>query len=219
MALNLYYRINSTNPPIPTRDVVLSRPLTMEEIDGNMKAIDQGFESQNMTIESLQELVNNKAPTDRPSFSGYIKLPIVTNSTYPKPAEEGMIVYNQDLHEMVVYQEGKWIAISTQVTMSGFVKKTGDIMTGKLTGTIADFSQHIKALPPDQEVGAQNDIVATVEWVKSTVNYLIEQRLSGGEGGGIIIEKGDLVVNEGDIIVSGSITADRLRGHLDCGIL
>ena len=50
---------------------------------------------------------------------------------------------------------------------------------------------------------------------------MIDNRLNGGGEGSnnIIINKGDLIVNKGNIIVDGTITANRLQGDLDCGVL
>lgn len=218
MAVKLYYRINATNPPTPAQDTVLARPLSMLEIDGNMKALANAFADNDVTIDEIYIALDGKAPINRPAFTGSITLPNVVAGSYPLNPTEGMIVFDKDTQEVMVYLRGQWSPLATAVGLSDYVKRAGDIMTGKLTGTTSEWSMNIKALPPDAEQGSLTDIVATVEWVKKTAKQLIEERLTGGAGTGddsIIVNTGDVTINRGDLTVfEGTI-----RGNLDMGVL
>ena len=218
MAVKLYYRINATNPPVPAQDTTLARPLSMLEIDGNMKALANAFADNDVTIDEIYIALDGKAPINRPAFTGSITLPNVVAGSYPLNPVEGMIVFDKDTQEVMVYLRGQWSPLATAVGLSDYVKRAGDIMTGKLTGTTSEWSMNIKALPPDAEQGSLTDIVATVEWVKKTAKQLIEERLTGGAGTGddsIIVNTGDVTINRGDLTVfEGTI-----RGNLDMGVL
>lgn len=218
MAVTLYYRINATNPPTPTQDTVLARPLSMLEIDGNMKALANAFADNDATIEEIYIALDGKAPINRPAFTGSITLPNVIASSYPLNPTEGMIVFDKDTQQVMVYLRGQWSPLATAVGLGDYVKRAGDIMTGKLTGTTSEWSMNIKALPPDAEQGSVTDIVATVEWVKKTARQLVEERLTGGTGTGddsIIVNTGDVTINRGDLTVLGGM----IRGNLDMGVL
>lgn len=219
MAVKLYYRINATNPPVPTQDVVKSIPLSMLEIDGNMKALANAFEANDATIEEIYVSLDGKAPINRPAFTGSITLPIVVAGSYPINPTEGMIVYDRDTQQVMVYTRNQWTSLSTTIGMGDYVKRAGDIMTGKLTGTTSEWSMNIKALPPDAEQGALTDVVATVQWVQDKANELIEQRLTGGSGGtgadNITINTGDLNINRGNIYVNEGT----IYGNIDMGVL
>lgn len=208
MAVKLYYRINATNPPLPTQDVVKSAPLSMLEIDGNMKALANAFIDNDAAIEDIYVALDNKAPINRPQFTGYIVIPSVASGSYPNQPIEGMLVYDTKRKELMVYQQNKWSPIATSLGLGDYVKRSGDIMSGKLTGTTSEWSMNIKALPPDADPESSTDIVATVDWVKHTTNQLIEERLTGGSGTGITINDGDLIVNDGTIY-----------GNIDMGVL
>lgn len=218
MAVKLYYRINATNPPIPAQDTIKSAPLSMLEIDGNMKALANAFADNDATIDEIYIALDGKAPINRPAFTGSITLPNVVAGSYPLNPTEGMIVFDKDTQEVMVYLRGQWSPLATAVGLSDYVKRAGDIMTGKLTGTTSEWSMNIKALPPDAEQGSLTDIVATVDWVKKTAKQLIEERLTGGAGTGddsIIVNTGDITINRGDLTVfEGTI-----RGNLDMGVL
>ena len=218
MAVKLYYRINATNPPIPAQDTIKSAPLSMLEIDGNMKALANAFADNDATIDEIYIALDGKAPINRPAFTGSITLPNVVAGSYPLNPTEGMIVFDKDTQEVMVYLRGQWSPLATAVGLSDYVKRAGDIMTGKLTGTTSEWSMNIKALPPDAEQGSLTDIVATVEWVKKTAKQLIEERLTGGAGTGddsIIVNTGNVTINRGDLTVfEGTI-----RGNLDMGVL
>ena len=218
MAVKLYYRINATNPPIPAQDTIKSAPLSMLEIDGNMKALANAFADNDATIEEIYIALDGKAPINRPAFTGSITLPNVVAGSYPLNPTEGMIVFDKDTQEVMVYLRGQWSPLATAVGLSDYVKRAGDIMTGKLTGTTSEWSMNIKALPPDAEQGSLTDIVATVDWVKKTAKQLIEERLTGGAGTGddsIIVNTGNVTINRGDLTVfEGTI-----RGNLDMGVL
>ena len=218
MAVKLYYRINATNPPIPAQDTIKSAPLSMLEIDGNMKALANAFADNDATIDEIYIALDGKAPINHPAFTGSITLPNVVAGSYPLNPTEGMIVFDKDTQEVMVYLRGQWSPLATAVGLSDYVKRAGDIMTGKLTGTTSEWSMNIKALPPDAEQGSLTDIVATVEWVKKTAKQLIEERLTGGAGTGddsIIVNTGDVTINRGDLTVfEGTI-----RGNLDMGVL
>ena len=71
MAVKLYYRINATNPPVASQDAVLARPLSMLEIDGNMKALANAFAQNDTTIEEIYVALDGKA-----SFGSCWKLSI-----------------------------------------------------------------------------------------------------------------------------------------------
>ena len=219
MAVTLYYRINATNPPIPTQDTVLARPLSMLEIDGNMKALANAFADNDATIEEIYIALDGKAPINRPAFTGSITLPNVVASSYPLNPTEGMIVYDRDTQQVMVYTRNQWTSLSTTIGMGDYVKRAGDIMTGKLTGTTSEWSMNIKALPPDAEQGALTDVVATVQWVQDKARELIEQRLTGGSGGtgadNITINTGDLNINRGNIYVNEGT----IYGNIDMGVL
>lgn len=218
MAVKLYYRINATNPPIPAQDTVLARPLSMLEIDGNMKALANAFAQNDTTIEEIYVALDGKAPINRPQFTGYIILPSVVAGSYPLNPSEGMVVYDKERQEVMVYLRNQWTPLASSLGLTDYVKRAGDIMTGKLTGTTSEWSMNIKALPPEAEQGSLTDVVATVEWVKSTAQKLIEERLTGGSGTGddsIIINTGDMTIHRGDLtVVEGTI-----YGNMDMGVL
>lgn len=218
MAVKLYYRINATNPPLPTQDAVKSAPLSMLEIDGNMKAIANAFASNDTTIEEIYVALDGKAPINRPHFTGYIVIPSVVSGNYPLQPVEGMLVYDKQRGELMVYTQGNWTPVATTLGLGDYVKRSGDIMSGKLTGTAAEWSMNIKALPPEAEQGSTTDVVATVAWVKQTARQLIEERLTGGSGTGddsIIINTGDMTVHNGDLIVERGT----IYGNIDMGVL
>lgn len=218
MAVHLYYRINATNPPIPTQDAVINVPLSMLQIDGNMKAIANAFADNDTTIEDIYIQLDEKAPINRPEFTGYIVIPSVVAGSYPTKPQEGMIVYDKATHQLMVYTNNQWTAISTTLGLGDYVKRAGDIMTGKLTGTTAEWSMNIRALPPGGSQGEQTDVVATVGWTEDKAKQLIEERLGGSGGTGddsITVGTGDLTINNGDIIVNNGT----IYGNLDMGVL
>lgn len=247
MAISIYYRktLNPNELPFAKSDVVLDRPLTMLEIDANMKAIDLAFDKSAEDLGNLEAVVDDKAPIRNPILKGIVGIPqyanagllprqIVGKDGAPLIAPIGSIAFDTENRNLMLLvqndtQGTKWSAINTTETMSGYVRKTGDIMTGNLEGTSASWTQHIFALPPDKTVGEPKDMVATVEWSKSTITQMIDDRLSGGDSdtgtNNIIINKGDLIINsggikvDGDINITGTISASKLQGNLDCGVL
>ena len=244
MALSIYYRktFNPEELPFAKSDVVLDRPLTMLEIDANMKTIDMAFDSNQEKLDDIHHLLDTKAPIRNPIFRGIVSLPQYANASLlprqvtgadgaPLIAPVGTLAFTLDNRQIMVLTQNdtlgtKWSAVNTQESMSGYVKKTGDIMTGNLEGTSASWSQNIFALPPGGIIGeTQKDVVATVEWTKDTIKDLIDERLNGGSGeegtqNNIVINKGDLIINNGNINADGNITIDGVfRGNLDMGFL
>ena len=225
MSLNLTYRISRPESG-PKRTSIKNSPLNMNEIDANMRAVELAFEESDNTATKLQQQINEKAPSNKPSFTGYVQFPTVKNNSYPTTPTEGMFVYNLDQHTLVGYQDGKWQPMSNDTTMGNYVSRAGDIMSGKLTGTTAEFFQNIKALPPEAEIGTTDpDTVATVNWVLASCKAIVDDRLGGSSTsitinqGNFSIKKGDIAVTTGNITVGGTITADKLYGNLDMGTL
>lgn len=240
MAIALHYRkhlsINELEPHMAESDHVLGRPLTMLEIDANMKTIDLAFDKNEDDHTAIYKEIAKKAPINYPILRGFVGLPTYKSkkllpTTYvgegssSQPVPVGALAFdNETKGVMLRVDQGAegWVAVSTEKTMGDYVCRTGDDMTGPLTGTTSTWSNTIKALPPDGEVGVTEvDTVATVGWAKKTITDMIDNRLNGGGEGSnnIIINKGDLIVNKGNIIVDGTITANRLQGDLDCGVL
>lgn len=220
MTINITYRL-SRPASGPKRTSVKNSPLNMNEIDANMRAVEQAFEASDATAAKLQQQINEKAPINKPTFTGYLQFPTVKNNSYPTSPSEGMFVYNLNQHTLVGYQDGKWQPMSNDTTMGNYVSRAGDIMTGKLTGTTAEFFQNIKALPPEATVGkADPDTVATVDWVLASCKTIVDQRL-GGSNTGIVINTGGLTIKTGNISVTkGNLTVGgTIYGNIDMGIL
>lgn len=229
MAIKLLYRIDMVNPPVPAVATVKSAPLTMLEIDGNMKAISNAFDSTDDHFAQVDAVIETLAPKEGPQFTSHIILPVVQNGTFPGDPVEGMVVYDLSTRSVQVYFGAKdeqgnkigWQPLATAVALSQYVKSTGDIMTGKLEGVSAEFRDHVKVLPPDASIGAPSDTVATVDWVKNQAKIIVDQRLNeGSSGGSININQGDIQIASGNIVApNGSVVANRLYGHLDMGDL
>lgn len=219
------------NPPVPPVAAVKSAPLSMLEIDGNMKAISDAFESTDSHFDQIASTIETLAPKDGPQFTKYIQLPLVSNGTFPSSPTEGMMVYDVSTKSIQVYLGTKdadgnklgWQPLATAIAMNQYVKATGDIMTGKLEGTTAEFRDRVKVLPPDASIGEPTDAVATVGWVKNQAKVIVEQRLN--DSGDINVQQGDVTINQGDITVqsgninvnNGVVISNRLYGHLDMG--
>lgn len=231
MAIKLLYRIDMVNPPVPAAAAVKSAPLTMLEIDGNMKAISNAFDSTDDHFAQVDAIIETLAPKDRPQFNEYIILPLVQNGTFPGEPTEGMMVYDLSTRTVQVYFGAKdnngnkvgWQSLATALTLSQYVKSTGDVMTGKLEGVSAEFRDHVKVLPPDASIGEPTDTVATIGWVTNQARTIVEQRLHDNgsvnlKQGDITIDRGDININLGNITVAnGVVIANRLQGHLDMG--
>lgn len=200
----------------------------MLEIDGNMKSIADAFDTHDSSILSIEQQLETKAPINRPTFTGSLTLPTVGTTTRPLNPTPGTIVYDRDLNQIVVYNGESWIDVATTVNLGTYVKRTGDIMTGRLTGTSSEWSANVRALPPEAEPGSSLDIVATVGWVEDKAREIVEQRLGGSSGSGtggddgITINGGDFTINRGDVTIhQGDLTVvnGKLYGDIDLGVL
>lgn len=225
MSIALYYRINATTPDQATTTTVVNRPLTMLEIDGNFKSIADAFVDTDSAITTINTTLSTKAPINRPTFTGSITIPSCTSTTRPLQPVEGMVVFDRSEKSLITYDGSQWITLTTNAGLDGYVKRTGDILTGKLIGTTAEFSGNIRALPPDSEPGSTTDLVATCGWVESQVLTIVNNRLSGGSGSGdddsinintgsLNVYRGDVTIERGDLYVGGTI-----HGDIDLGIL
>lgn len=226
MPLNLYYRANATNPPKPSQIVVKASPLTILEIDANFKTISDAFDDNDVSLSDIHSELDSKAPINRPEFTGYIRLPNVTQGNYPSNPSVGTVVYDRTNGSLAIYNGTQWALLSVFDADANnlYVKRTGDIMTGKLTGTTSEWTSNIKALPPEAPTDSATDVVATVEWVKNKALEIVNDRLNGGTGSGdgITVSSGDITVNQGDVIIDRGdliVSYGTIKGNLDMGVL
>ena len=222
MAINLIYRLNS-NPNVPNGNITANGPLTMEQIDGNMKSISNGFDDVDKQFTQVEVALANKADINNPSFNGYIKIPASATASLPVKVPNGTVVYDLNRKALVIWVDDKWQVISTDSGLVGFVSKQGDIMSGKLTGTTADFKEGMKTLPPGAEIGTETDTVATVQWTETTIRDAIDARIGTTtnevitdkitannqiiiegveDGNGLILQAGDALFETGNLTVS-----------------
>lgn len=243
MAVNLIYRLNS-DPEVPNGVITANGPLTMEQIDGNMKSLSNQFDKVQQQFDNVEVELAKKASISNPTFTGFIQIPTAPTNALPTDPVDGMLVYDTDKQSLTVYIDGVWQLVSTNLGLEGFVSKTGDIMSGKLTGTNAEFVTGITTLPPEAEEGSDLDRVTTVQWTKNTIENFLDSRLGTTDnevvtdkitteqvivngianGEGLIVRQGDIVTEEGDIhtknaFVEGTVTAAVLVGDIDLGEL
>ena len=227
MAINLIYR-STSNPTVPDHIITANGPLTLEQIDGNMKSISDSFERVDDRFQSIDIEISKKANASNPVFLGSIQIPAAPTTSLSKNAPDGSVVYDTTKQALVVRIGGKWHTVSTDTGLAGYVSRQGDIMDGKLTGPSAEFYDGIKTLPPDGERGDPTDNVATVEWTDDLIDVKINNRI-GTDTNTVIadkivankqltVSKGDIEITNGDLHAA-NVYAKRLWGNIDLGTL
>ena len=240
--VNLYYR-TSLNPKVPSTSIVISNPLSMEQLDGNFKSIDNSFENFDHITTQLANDLATKAPINNPQFAGAVTFP--NSSIDPsKDPKDGTVYYNTEQQTLLCYSKGEWQPLSFSNGLSSYVKKTGDIMSGKLIGEDASFKKRLESRPTGlmiedhdgDDVGTTGvDIVVTRKWFEASQKAAIEKAVGSVEGqvtspniesnhivingsdnkDSITVNKGNVTVNDGDVVVNNGF----LRGNIDLGTL
>ena len=246
--LNLVYRLDS-NPVVPETIVSANGPLTMEQIDGNMKAISNRFEKINDIFDQVDIVLQDKANAVNPEFSGSLRIPMVASTT-GLGASEGTIVYSVESRglELRIFKklpngttEGKWHRISTDTGLNGFLSTKGGIVTGqvKFERDIVVYNG-ISTIAPDASVtnNLEIDHVATANWTIDRIRDEIGSRLGSSSNvvtvdhvsADTITLRGDeedpstISIEKGNVELkgNGSITiydGNKIGGKITVGIL
>lgn len=223
MAVNLYYRIDATNPPIPSSNVVLGVPLSMLQIDANWKSVSDNLNNHDNTLKEHGDLIATKAPINNPKFTGYVTFPD-SKLDYPNTIPEGSVYFNTVKQTLMVKNNGRWSSLSTGDSLQFYLPLAGGTMTGDLKGVNGEFFGFLKAFNPDADPNdeeTKTQKVATIDWVNTNTYAILKEVLgiaSDGEGGStgdssMTIEQGNIVLNNGYVV------AKQLYGDIDCGVM
>lgn len=209
MSVNLLYRITKETEGLAS-NIIKQSPLEMREIDGNFVSISRAFDEVDNKIENINTTLKTKADTYSPQFTGSINIPTVSNSSFPKTAIEGSIVYNRQEETIYICTKGgdtpTWTSLSEILGAGSYVKREGDVMSGKLVAPSAEFQSPIVAMRPDSAQGKPLELVATNQWTIDIVTEMLDGRV--GSAG-----------NKNNIDIGGDVYCDRIYGDMDLGTL
>lgn len=220
MALNLYYRLDGKNPPIPSSDIVLGVPLSMLQIDANWKSVANAIISIDETLVSHNESIEDKAPKNNPSFSGYVTFP-TSSDDYSDNVPVGSVYYNTTTNTLLVKTENGWVGLGTNNDLAFYLPKAGGDLYGKLEAVDAVFRGVLETYSPDYDPDSEEELepvlerVATAEWVEKVIEKHIVERFGEISKEPVGDECYNVFVND----PNGIIYAAKLMGDIDMGVM
>lgn len=209
MSVNLIYRITRDTEKL-TSNITKQSPLGMREIDGNFVEISRAFDELDSQIDDINIRVAQKADTNTPHFTGSINIPTVSTGSYPLNPVEGSMVFNLSENKLYICTKGGdqpiWTSLNDILGAGSYVKKEGDVMSGKLVAPTAEFQSPITAMRPDGAIDKPLELVATNKWTLEQIDDRINSRI-GDEG------------EKNNIDIGGDIYCNRIFADVDLGVL